>query len=152
MAPTPTPPHERVLAKVEQIGDCWMFTGATSKGYGRVAIWTGPPGSRFQTTHQAHRVVYEALVGPIPDGLTLDHLCFERRCVNPAHLEPVSLQENVRRGADRNPTVIANRSKTHCPKGHPYSLDNTYTPPSGGRFCRTCGRAATKAWREREAS
>lgn len=81
---------------VESDAGCWIFTGATqSRGYGSVGIGNGRTGL-------AHRVAYEALVGPIPAGMTLDHLCCVKRCVNPAHLEPVAPAENLRRHHERS--------------------------------------------------
>lgn len=85
----------------------------------------------------AHRFAYELLVGPIPTGLTLDHLCRRPACVNPSHLEPVSLRDNILRG--EGPVALGARV-THCPQGHPYDLFNTYIDPSGTRRCRTCHR------------
>lgn len=64
-------------------------------------------------------------------------------------MELVTRGENSRRGAGNNPTVIVNRAKTHCPRNHPYTPENTYTPPTGGRYCRICGREKTRRWRER---
>src|SRR5882672_6137680 len=103
--------RESVLALVERtgLGDCWLWTGSrTRKGYGRVQ-WDG-------RTVQAHRLVYELLVGPIPVGLYLDHLCRNPRCVRPDHCEPVSNGENVLRGF--GPPAV-NARKTHCLRGHP---------------------------------
>lgn len=90
-------------------GGCWVFLGATqTRGYGSVAIGGGRSGL-------AHRVAYEALVGPIPAGLTLDHLCEVKRCVNPTHLEPVTRAENVRRHAERH-RGSHYCDQLHCPR------------------------------------
>jgi hypothetical protein len=89
---------DRFLAKVEPTLLCWKWLGAVgSSGFG---VFHAGPGRRLAL---AHRYAYEAFVGPIPAGLVLDHLCSNRRCVNPAHLEPVSYAENVRRGRARRP-------------------------------------------------
>lgn len=138
-------PYERVMERTSSDGECLVFHGATAKGYGLIRD-TGT-GKNLAV----HRVVYEAEVGPIPEGMTIDHLCFNRACVNVRHMEVVTRGENARRAAHRNPIATANLAKTHCPQGHPYDEENTYTPPSGGRYCRTCGRAATKAWYTRRA-
>lgn len=143
------PLAERLLSRytVDEETGCWLWTGnINSQGYGLIL----PNGSNQRL--RAHRAMYELLVGPIPEGLTLDHLCHSadascvggsscqhRRCVNPAHLEPVTRGENVRRGAPPK--------RTHCPKGHPYDEANTYRRKSGGRVCRTCGRSARRAVR-----
>jgi len=95
----------------------------------------------------AHRFGYELLVGPIPTGLTLDHLCRVRTCVNPAHLEPVSIGENVLRGDTR---PAANLKKTHCPRGHAYDAANTYIARGGERHCRTCNTAKSQRRRDIE--
>jgi hypothetical protein len=112
---------------------CWIWTGRPGvDGYGVVRRSARGPG------RAAHRVVYELLVSPIPDGLTLDHLCRTPCCVNPAHLEPVTIRENILRGTC--PSAI-NAKKTHCPKGHPLSGDNLHIKrcASGDRrVCRAC--------------
>ncbi|MDQ1426633.1 MAG: hypothetical protein QOK39_109 [Acidimicrobiaceae bacterium] len=100
-----------------------------------------------------HRWSYEQLVGPIPDGLVLDHLCRVTACVNPAHLEPVTLAENFRR-CDNDPGR-AQRSKTHCPRHHPYDEGNTYFYVSKrtgrvARTCRTCNRKKALAYYHRK--
>ena len=120
--------------KVDRRGpdECWPWTaGLTSAGYGQCSI--GP------RKLLAHRVAYEAEVGPIPSGLQLDHVrergCVMRHCCNPAHLEPVTSRENTLRG--RN--IAASRAQqTHCSSGHEFTESNTYVKPNGCRDCRTC--------------
>lgn len=122
-------PLERLLARLQvQPSGCIVFIGSISPyGYGQLKI-----GGR---SHPAHRAAYEAFVGPIPDGLTIDHLCRNRACCNPEHLEPVTRVENVLRGMSFG---AVNARKTHCHRGHPLDEANTYRPPSGGRHCRAC--------------
>lgn len=136
------PAHERVLSRVSQDANgCWIWPGTkTPDGYGLIGI------ERIRTNKLTHRVVYEALVGTIPVGLVIDHLCRNRACVNPDHMEPVTNQENIARG--RN----AQREKTHCAQGHPYSGDNLRILPNGRRQCRTCNRQNMAAYRARKAS
>ena len=91
----------------------------------------------IQRLRRAHRLYYELEKGPIPKGLTLDHLCRVRCCVNPDHLEPVTLVENVMRGE----SLFAQQVKrTHCPQGHPYAGDKLRITRKGERKCRTCDR------------
>jgi hypothetical protein len=118
--------EERFWSKVEKTDECWNWTGNTSRGYGRFAE---------SHTHfvQAHRFAYELIRGSIPAGLVLDHLCRNRRCVRPEHLEPVTLRENVLRGD--GPTAQRAR-QSHCIQGH--SLDDAYVTQEGYRQCRTC--------------
>lgn len=116
-------------------GPCWVWTGAKNpRGYGNI----GYQGK----TYKAHRFVYERLVGPIPEGMTLDHLCFNSLCVNPEHLEPCTNAENNRRGT----SLSAMRARqTHCVRGHEFTPDNTYIRPGrGGRRCKTCDRARAR--------
>lgn len=96
----------------------------------------------------AHRWAYELVVGPIPVGLTIDHLCRNPACVRPSHLEVVTMLENNLR-APTSVTAI-NSAKTHCPKGHPYDESNTYLMPSGGRDCRTCINERSARYRARQ--
>lgn len=121
---------ERFLAKVEK-GDCWVWTGSrVPRGYGRLRL------SSPRRMVYAHRWAYEWFIGPIPEGMEIDHLCRNPSCVNPDHLEAVTHRENVHRGeAGRN-----NRDKTHCPKGHRYDEENTAPRVGGGRRCRACLR------------
>lgn len=121
---------------------CWLWTGATSR-YGFV----GGQGRNVL----AHRAVYELLVGPIPDGLELDHLCRNKLCVSPWHLEPVTHRENLRRRAPHRTVGEWQTEKTHCPQGHEYTDENTYLRPEGrGRDCRLCRRARSLAYVHRK--
>lgn len=116
--------------------ECWLWHGYMDRnGYGKY-------GSRW-----AHRAVYEALVGPIPSGLTLDHLCRNPPCVNPHHLEPVTMAENGRRGMS-GPAI--NARKTHCIHGHRFAGDNLYIRKDNGRrMCRECNIQRCRNRRER---
>lgn len=108
---------------------CWPWRGRKNpKGYGQLAI--------HGAIEPAHRAVYELLVGPIPPERELDHLCRNRSCVNPAHLEPVSHRENTLR-SPTSPTAV-NARKTHCIHGHEFTPANTYVQTGGGRGCRAC--------------
>jgi hypothetical protein len=133
-----------VLDRVEVGGECWDWTGTLApNGYGSAALRDGTTGA--PVTMRAHRVAYEVLRGPIPAGLTLDHLCRNRRCVRPSHLEPVTAGENVLRGEG----VSAKHARTTaCPRGHEYTPDNTYVL-GGRRTCRACHRAKERVRRER---
>lgn len=123
----------RLESKVKVVGGCWLWTGAMNNaGYAQVHF-------RGKTC-LAHRLIYELLVGPIPQGLDLDHVkdrgCKHRHCINPEHLEPVTRQVNLLRGDTVNARHVA---KTHCPKGHGYTEENTIRR-RGSRECRECGR------------
>lgn len=126
------------------MNDCIIWTKTkTQDGYGRQMIGSRTDGTRRSAL--AHVVAYEQEFGPIPEGLELDHLCRVRNCVNPHHLEPVTHQENCRRGNAGK----YNATKTECANGHPYDEENTYRPPSGGRVCRECVRANKRRFRLR---
>ena len=118
--------------RVDEAG-CWIWQlHTTAAGYGLVRP------SKREGTVLAHRRSYETFIGPIPDGLHVDHLCRVRACVNPAHLEPVTCRENLL----RSPLTFQarNAAKTRCPREHPYDETNTRWS-KGSRYCRTCDRA-----------
>jgi hypothetical protein len=121
---------------------CWVWTARRDAGYGRFRF-----DGRIQ---QAHRVSYTAIIGPIQDGLHIDHLCRTRACCNPEHLEPVTCRENVLRGLA---PAARQARQTHCMRGHILAGNNLSlgTHKSGGRFriCITCNRTKVQEWRER---
>lgn len=136
--PSPTPDEviDRFWSKVEidwETG-CWEWRGhfggsqwAIGGGYGRISIWG--------SGRSAHRTAWIIENGSIPEGLQIDHLCRNRGCVNPEHLEPVTAKVNTLRSL--NPAAV-NARKTHCPQGHPYDSTNTLWGASGDRHCRAC--------------
>lgn len=128
--------RERFWAKVNKTETCWLWT-ATNDGHGYGAFNTASRRSPVK----AHRFAYEDLVGPIPEGMQLDHLCRTPLCVNPAHLEPVTHAENMRRGNGWSGTKFR---QTHCVHGHPFDEENTYVWSDGRghtrRYCRTCAK------------
>ena len=134
--------ERRFWAKVDKTEGCWLWTAYVNRdGYGRVSF--------NQTMRLAHRVAYELLVGPIPSGLELDHLCRVPACVNPAHLEPVTHQENIRRGTAGQRCKERAAAVTHCPQGHPYDEENTFIRRDGRRRCKACSAAKSRLKRQR---
>src|SRR5690625_3233457 len=121
---------ETFWTHVEVTGFCWNWTGSTfPSGYGAAASGRG--------ARRAHRVGYELLVGSIPDGMQIDHLCRNLLCVNPDHLDVCDARTNTLRSF--NPSAV-NARKTHCSSGHEFTVDNTYVKYGGSRRCRTCIR------------
>lgn len=132
----------------ERPDDCWLWDGTLLNGYGitRAAV---PRRGRI-VNMLVHRLAYELLVGPIPDGLEIDHLCRTPRCFNPKHMEPVTRTENNRRS---NSWSGANARKTHCANGHALSGENVRESFRRGyreRVCRTCMREAQRACKQRK--
>lgn len=142
MAPRPRPAAERFWEKVQITEGCWLWLAGTSTdNYGVFTL-------RRHVQVRAHRFSYEQLVGEIPEGLHLDHLCRNRACVNPAHLEPVTSRVNTLRGVGPS---ARNAAKTHCDSGHPLDEDNTYHH-EGRRRCRACRAEAQRRYVARRTS
>jgi hypothetical protein len=124
------PDRFRAKVWVDLENHCWIWTACkTQGGYGLF-------GAKRKLV-LVHRFSYETMVGPIPSGMQLDHLCRNRLCVNPDHLEPVTCRENLARGKT---LMAANLSVTECPKGHQFDELNTYVTKKGARQCRACAR------------
>jgi hypothetical protein len=136
------PAIDRVLSKVVAAhGNCIVYVGGRNRhGYGSVK--SNPDASGAVKTLSVHRVAYEALVGPIPDGHDIDHTCSNRACVQPAHLEPVTHAENVRRSAERG---RMGSQTTHCKRGHEFTPENTRI--AGARKQRLCRECCRRRWR-----
>lgn len=130
----------RFLSKFEACNEgCWPWKAYVAyNGYGQIGL--------AGKVVYAHRFSYELFRGPIPLGLELDHLCRNRRCVNPWHLEVVTRAENTRRGVG---VGMGQSRKTHCPHGHEYELTNTYRTRDGWRQCKICHRNRLRERRER---
>lgn len=131
------PAIERFTAKYRIEGDCWLWLGAkNSKGYGLFLVSSGKGMA-------AHKFAYEHFVCDVPNGLELDHLCRKRDCVNPAHLEPVTHKENLRR------SPFFGEKAQACRKGHPYDESNTRRNRRGYRYCAICFKEGNLAARKR---
>lgn len=137
--PIPRLDEWRFFSRVRLAGECWEFTSLMRDGYGR--FWFNGRSVR------AHRWLYERMVTELPPELQLDHLCRNRACVNPWHLEPVTARVNTIRG-DTAPG--RNARKTACLEGHPYEGANLHVTPSGRRVCRACHRRRAAESRRRK--
>lgn len=126
------PPEERFWDFVDKTATCWLWTGRTDRdGYGAFCA--------NYNDYRAHRYAYIQLVGDIPQDLVIDHLCRVRNCVNPSHMEPVTMTTNTMRGEGEG---VRNSQKTHCKYGHEYTEENTYRYNNGKwRNCRKCKAA-----------
>lgn len=130
---------ERFVSKLQldEATGCWLWQGSCSRfGYGKFTVG--------HVTVSAHRYAYSALIGDIQIGMTCDHTCRTPSCVNPHHIDIVTLRVNLLRA---DTFQARNAAKTHCPAGHPYNTDNTLYRKDGSRVCRECGRLRSQRQR-----
>ncbi len=142
MAPPKIDVMDRLRARssVSQSG-CHIWLGAKVYGYGQISV--------NRKTRRVHRVAYEILVGPIPEGMQIDHKCKTRACWNPNHLQVVTARENTLLS---DAPSAWNLAKTHCHKGHPFAGDNLGLREDGTRYCRTCNNGFKRARRRKNAA
>lgn len=131
---------------VRRGSECWEWqAGRKARGYGTFDCQGKPT--------PAHRMAYTLTLGPIPEGLVIDHLCSNPPCVNPVHLEPVTQAENTRRGRAGAAQRARRARQTHCKNGHEFTADNTYRDPKkNSRSCKTCRAAALERYRSKKGS
>lgn len=120
-------------------GNCWLWKGATNRGYGRFHVSRGKQ-------RPVHRMTWEVINGPVPSGKNLDHLCRNKTCVNPSHLECVPIAVNALRG---NSPHAQHARQTHCFLGHPLSGENLFINSRGNRVCLICNRSRRRISRIR---
>lgn len=136
--PAARPIEERFWEKVDRRGpdECWPWTASLDgKGYGQIGY-----AGRIR---KAHQISWELQVGPLTPGLVIDHLCFNKACMNTTHMEEVQQGDNARRGRARR---TPQRLKTHCVHGHKYTVENTRLLAGGRRACRECERRKAREW------
>lgn len=131
--------------QVDASTGCWNWQLFKNDGYGR--MWVGSRSDGTRRFDRAHRVAYRELVGPIPEGLELDHLCRNPSCVNPEHLEPVTSRTNLLRS--EAPSAHQAR-QTHCKRGHEFTAENTYVDKKRKRYCIECRRLRVATYRRRD--
>lgn len=139
-----TPILERIMPKIAKSKNCWYWTGAKDwDGYGKIRIYVAP---HKYAQGSAHREMYKIFVGKIPDGYQVDHLCMNKSCVKPSHLEAVTPQINTLRAP--NAPASINARKTHCLKGHKLTTESVYSPPKypNKRECKICRLERTRLW------
>jgi hypothetical protein len=134
----------RFFERIFFCGECWEWNGALNEdGYGRFSLCMGGEESRWQ----AHRASYHIFKGAIGPDMTIDHVCKNRKCVNPFHLRQLTILENV--VISYGSTWIKRRMQTHCLRGHPFDEANTYLRSNGKRNCRACAREALNEGRNK---
>jgi hypothetical protein len=140
--------HQRFWDKVTKTDTCWNWTAAKHKGYGQFTLrwWRRDDGKWRCQTVRAHRFAYEQLVGPIPEGLTVEHECKNRACVRPAEGHCTLLTAGENSLAGEGPTAV-NARKEECHAGHPFDEANTHVRKSGKRECRACARDRARRYR-----
>lgn len=140
------PPLERLMRRVNKDAEsgCWNWTGPLRKGYGSFTLGKMPMG--------AYRAAWILMRGDIPDGYHIDHLCRNRACINPAHLEPVTPTVNAARAYEAVPVDARPKRppKAHCKRGHPFSGENLGRRTDGGMKCKQCMRDYQRAYLSRK--
>lgn len=138
------PVEDRIARKYDIAENgCWEWTDRIgSRGAGGLRV-----GGKKGKWVDAYLIAYRTFVGPVPEGLELDHLCRNRKCINFDHLEPVTRRENVRRGVS---CIAVHMHKTHCKNGHEFTPENTYPKRGIHRACRKCTAAAQRRYQARK--